>query len=80
MPGHPAVRVGAKHKKKFEGWLGSIFTGAKAENTDHLARQVVLIMDGAFSTMLVHRDASYIETVGDAAAALVMTALPKERQ
>ena len=39
-----------------------------------LARQVVLLMDGAFSTMLVHRDPAYIEAAGAAAAALVANA------
>ncbi len=74
MPGHPAIRVGAEHKKKFESWLGSVFTAADVGDPEQLARQVVLIMDGAFSTMLVHRDPDYILSAGDAAAALVSEA------
>jgi len=71
MPGHPAVRVGAAHKKKFEAWLAQMIAADGRSDAPVLARQVVLLMDGAFSTMLVHRDPAYIEAAGAAAAALV---------
>lgn len=71
MPGHPAVRVGAAHKKKFEAWLASAIEAEGPDNAALTARQIVLLMDGAFSTMLVHRDPAYIEAAGTAAAALV---------
>mgnify|MGYP000533654310 FL=1 len=38
---------------------------------------IILIMDGAFSTMLIHRDPSYIEAAGDAAKNMVLAALNK---
>jgi AcrR family transcriptional regulator len=71
MPGHPAVKIGAEHKKKFEAWLSDIFAADGLDDAPLLARQIVLLMDGAFSTMLVHRDSAYIEAAGSAAAALV---------
>ena len=71
MPGHPAVKVGAEHKKKFEAWLTSVIQAEGLDNAPLTARQIVLLMDGAFSTMLVHRDAAYIEAAGVAAAGLV---------
>lgn len=71
MPGHPAIKIGAAHKRKFEDWLSEILRNENLEEPDVLARQIVLLMDGAFSTMLVHRDPIYIETAGLAAAALV---------
>ena len=71
LPGHPAVKIGAAHKKKFEAWLTDRFAIDGREDAEGLARQVVLLMDGAFSTMLVHRDPAYIEAAGDAAAALL---------
>lgn len=74
LPGHPAVKVGAAHKKKFEGWLSQVFGAAGIAAGDALARQVVLLMDGAFSAMLVHRDAAYCEEAGRAAHALVASA------
>lgn len=71
MPGHPAIKVGSAHKKKFEAWLADVLATAGVEEPPALARQIVLLMDGAFSIMLVHRDASYVEAAGTAAAALV---------
>ncbi len=71
MPGHPAIRIGSAHKKGFEAWLASVFTAAGYAGAEMLARQVVLLMDGAFSTMLVHRDAAYMEAAGAGARALV---------
>lgn len=71
MPGHPAIKIGSAHKKKFEAWLADVLATARVEEPQGLARQIVLLMDGAFSIMLVHRDASYVEAAGKAAAALV---------
>jgi AcrR family transcriptional regulator len=71
MPGHPAIRIGSAHKKKFEAWLAERFDQALLREPHLLARQIVLLMDGAFSIMLVHRDPTYIEAAGKAAAALV---------
>ena len=74
MPGHPAMKVGAHHKKKFEEWLSARFHEAGIESHEQLARHVVLLMDGAFSTVLVHRDPDYIEAAGAAAKSLVNAA------
>ncbi|TQV77981.1 TetR/AcrR family transcriptional regulator [Denitrobaculum tricleocarpae] len=71
MPGHPAVQVGAAHKHRFEVWLAEAIAAESADNAAQLARHIVLLMDGAFSTMLIHRDPAYVEAAGDAAAALV---------
>lgn len=71
MPGHPAMKIGAAHKKKFESWLADIFKQHGLSGASALARQIMVLMDGAFSTMLVHNDAAYIEEAGNAAAALV---------
>lgn len=75
MPGHPAMRVGAAHKKKFEAWLAKRFAAEDHAQAESLARQVALLMDGAFSAMLVHRDPAYAETAGLAARALIQTAI-----
>lgn len=72
MPGHPAMKVGAAHKKKFETWLAQEFEKGNIANPAELARHIVLLMDGAFSTVLVHRDPSYIVSAGTAAKEMVM--------
>ena len=74
MPGHPAMKVGAAHKKKFEAWLCDVFEDRKAKYPQELARHVVLLMDGAFSTFLVHRDTEYVVSAGRAARAMVASA------
>jgi AcrR family transcriptional regulator len=70
-PGHPAVKIGAAHKKKFEAWLCERIAAAGLTDAPLVAREIVLLMDGAFSTMLVHRDPAYVEAAGRAAAALI---------
>ena len=76
MPGHPAVVTGAKHKKKFEVWLGERYQHAGLSAPDVLARRVVLLMEGVFSTMLIHRDPSYAEAAADTALCLVNLQVP----
>jgi AcrR family transcriptional regulator len=79
LPGHPAMKIGATHKKKFEAWLDERFEAEGLIGAETLARQIVLLLDGAFSTMLVHRDPAYAEAAGLAAAALVRQTKPLPR-
>ncbi len=71
MPGHPAVKAGSRHKAGFEAWLAGALAGHGVADAEMLAREIVLLVDGAFSIMLVHRDAEYAEAAGRAAATLV---------
>ncbi len=75
MPGHPAMKIGAAHKKKFEAWLREVFDAERPGSGTQLARQIVLLLDGSFAVVLLHRDASYMETAGDAAFSLISAAL-----
>lgn len=70
-PGHPALKAGAAHKKRFEAWLATEIAATGRRDADRLAQQIVVLLDGAVSIMLVHRDPSYIEAAGAVAAALV---------
>lgn len=78
MPGHPAMKVGAGHKKKFEAWMAEEFEAAGLECAPDLARHIVLLLDGAFSTILVHRDPAYADAAGEAARALVASAMTSQ--
>jgi AcrR family transcriptional regulator len=80
MPGHPAIKVGAAHKKKFESWMRALFEAEGIEHGLGLARQVTLLMDGAFAVTLLHRDPSYMESAGEAAASLVEAARDQRRR
>jgi AcrR family transcriptional regulator len=75
LPGHPARQVGAAHKKKVENWLTTVFLEAGIADAEMLAREVSVLIDGAFSTMLVHRDVGYARAAGRAARTLVAYAL-----
>src|ERR1700753_2682598 len=57
LPGHPAIKIGAAHKKKFEDWLRITFEGEGIQDGSRLARQIVLLLDGCFAVVLLHRDA-----------------------
>jgi AcrR family transcriptional regulator len=75
MPGHPAIRIGAAHKKKVEEWLRGTFETDGVSHAAALARQIVLLLDGSFVAVLLHRDPSYMETAGAAASSLISSAL-----
>jgi AcrR family transcriptional regulator len=76
MPGHPAVRIGAAHKKQFEEWLCTTFKVNGIGQASMLARQMLLLLDGSFAVVLLHRDPSYMETAGRAACSLIEAAMP----
>lgn len=72
LPGHPAVVAGRTHKQRVEDWLDSVFAPTRTpEEARLLARQVLLLLDGAFAVVLLHRDPSYMESAGEAAALLI---------
>ncbi len=75
MPGHPAMKIGAAHKKKFEDWLRVTFEAEGMRNAAVLARQLMLLLDGSFAVVLLHRDPSYMEAAGEAAFSLINAAL-----
>ncbi|MDB5526261.1 MAG: TetR family transcriptional regulator [Rhizobium sp.] len=74
LPGHPAIRTGAAHKKKVESWLASTLAAEGIVNAEALARQIRLLLDGCFAVVMLHRDPSYFATAGLAAHALVSVA------
>ena len=77
MPGHPAVKAGAAHKKKLEAWLARTLDAEGACEPQLLARQVALLIEGLFSTLLFHRDPAYAEAAANAARVLVAQALQR---
>ena len=74
MPGHPAIKVGAAHKKRVEAWLSAVFASHGIATGAALARQIIVLLDGSFAVVLLHRDPAYMEAAGDAAFALIKAA------
>jgi AcrR family transcriptional regulator len=79
MPGHPAMKIGAAHKKKFEEWLRATFEAEGIADPLQLARQILLLLDGSFAVVLLHRDPSYMETAGEAASSLTAAVMVRRR-
>lgn len=73
-PGHPAMVAARAHKKRVEDWLCALFEEAGARAPRELARQIVLLVDGAFAVVLLNRDPGYMASAGRAAGALVRAA------
>jgi AcrR family transcriptional regulator len=75
-PGHPAIVIGRAHKKRVEDWLHGLFKEAGiGKGARQLARQIILLLDGAFSVVLLHRDPTYMETAAEGAANLIRGAV-----
>ena len=74
MPGHPAIAIGSAHKKAFERWLATEYAAAGIDRPDLAARSIALVMDGVFSTMLLHRDPAYAEVAAETSR-IILTAM-----
>lgn len=70
-PGHPALRIGSAHKKKFEAWLAGRISAEGLDGGALRARQLMVLLDGAVAQMLIHRDPAYARAAGQLAATLV---------
>lgn len=79
MPGHPAIKAASAHKKRVETWLADEFAsaGIAADDAAMTARQICMLIDGAFALVLVHHDTDYIRAAGHAAAGLAAQQLRK---
>ncbi len=68
-PGHPASTEPAVHKLRFERWL---VDGARRDGYARptlRARQLIVLVDGAVTQLMIHRDGRYATAAGRAAAA-----------
>jgi AcrR family transcriptional regulator len=74
LPGHPAIVIGAAHKQAVEAWFAARFAADGIVDAEALARQVRLLLDGAFAVAMLHRDPSYFEAAGAATRTLVKAA------
>jgi AcrR family transcriptional regulator len=70
-PGHPALKAGAAHKKRFEAWLTDVLTREGVDDAATIARRIIILLDGAATVMLIHRDPAYVLAAGEVAASLV---------
>ncbi|MGV3551512.1 TetR/AcrR family transcriptional regulator [Rhizobium sp.] len=74
LPGHPAILLGAAHKKKIEQWLTDCLEADGVQSPEAIARQIILLLDGSFAVVMLHRDTGYMLSAAQAAHTLVDTA------
>jgi AcrR family transcriptional regulator len=75
QPGHPAIVMAADHKRRFEIRLTEELDDGGVLNAAAVARQLMILLDGAIMQMLIHRDTAYAISAGEAAAMIVANGL-----
>ena len=71
MQGHPALTTARAHKARCEQWLLNMVTEEGHADAETIARALMMLIDGAVSQILIHRDAKYATSAGFAARSLV---------
>jgi AcrR family transcriptional regulator len=71
MPGHPARLSASQYKKAVEAWVAAELNLRAVANPEELARQIVLLIEGAMALALIDRDLGYLRSTAGAAKSLV---------
>ena len=69
--GHPARRVASAHKSEVESLLAEALETAGVVRPDAMARETMLLIEGAIALRLIHGDPGYIDAAEVAALRLV---------
>ena len=76
MPGHPAIAAARIHKARCEQWLLDMVTEEGHADAETIARALMVLIDGAVSQILIHRDAKYATSAGFAVRQLMSKGRP----
>ena len=71
MRGHPALTAARTHKARCEQWLLDMVTEEGHSDAKTIARALMVLIDGAVSQVVIHRDAKYAASAGFAARSLL---------
>ena len=71
LPGHPARKAARRHKQKVEMHLAEKFAAQGLDAATQVARQVLLLIEGCQSLVLIHGNLDYIDAARQAALILV---------
>jgi AcrR family transcriptional regulator len=74
LPGHPAIVTGAAHKKRIESWIAGCLAEHGITDSARVASQVVILLDGCFAVVMLHRDTTYLHAAALAARTLISSA------
>lgn len=76
-PGHPAIKAASIHKKNIENWLREELNNHGLINARVLALQISILLEGTFSTLLIHREPRYIDEAKNMAIILINYSMQK---
>lgn len=71
LPGHPARSAAHRHKTEVERWFSAELGRLGQENPEESARQLMLLIEGCLSLVLIHQDLSYVLSAASAADRLL---------
>jgi AcrR family transcriptional regulator len=71
LPGHPARAIARRAKAVTEAWLAELLAQGRVPVPLERAREVMLLMEGAMSLMLIHGDRKYGEAALKAAKRMI---------
>jgi len=71
LPGHPAMLMADRHKTAIETMFGDRLEACGLGQARTVAREVVMLLEGAIVMVLLHRDPAYFADAAAAAALLV---------
>jgi hypothetical protein len=71
LPGHPARAIAKKHKTAVEKWLAEELAARQVDDAVAKARQVMLLLEGCLSLLLIHGDQKYAAEAAAAAKRLI---------
>ncbi len=71
LPGHPARAIARRAKAVTEAWLAELFAKGRVPMPSERAREVMLLMEGAMTLMLIHGDRRYGEAALKAAKRMI---------
>jgi len=71
MPGHPARAIAARHKLWVERWYAQRLRRAGVKQAERKARQIMLLIEGSMSLVVIHGDRDYFAAAAAAAKRLL---------
>jgi len=80
LPGHPARHAASRHKAAVERWFADELGRGGVGGAPTVARQVMLLIEGCLSLILIHGDPSYAVTAAAAARRLVEHGLTRSAE
>lgn len=76
LPGHPARSAAQRHKLLVEGRLLDAFASLGVGDPEAIARQIVVLIEGANALMLIHGDTAYVRAAATIAEGIVARSVP----